>query len=46
MMDLTAHRTGHRFIGLPVLGGIFGGEALNPVFSHGTAVHEQRHRRI
>ena len=43
MMDLTARRTGHRFIGVPVLGGIFGGEALNRVSSHGTAVDEQRH---
>jgi hypothetical protein len=31
MMDLTARRTGHRFTGVPVLGGIFGGEALNRV---------------
>ena len=46
MMDLTARRTGHRFIGVPVLGVIFGGEALNPVFSHGTAVHEQWHALI
>ena len=43
MMDLTARRTGHRFIGVPVLGGISGRETLNRVSGHGTAVYEQRH---
>ena len=43
MMDLMAYRTGHRLIDVAILGGIFGGEALNAVSSFGAAVHEERH---
>ena len=43
MMDLMAYRTGHRLINVAVLGGVFGGKALNPVSSFGAAVREERH---
>jgi hypothetical protein len=43
MMDLMAYRTGHRLINVAVLGGVFGGEALNAVSSLWAAVHVERH---
>ena len=43
MMDLMAHRTRDRLIDMAVLGGVFGGKALNAVSGRRAAVYEERH---
>jgi hypothetical protein len=43
MMDLMAHWTCDRLIDVAVLGGIFGGKALNAVSGCRAAVYEERH---
>ena len=43
MMDLMAHRTRDRLIDMAVLGGVFGGKALNAVSGCRAAVYEERH---
>ena len=43
MVDLMAHRTCDRLINVAVLGGVFGGKALNAVSGRGAAVYEERH---
>ena len=43
MMDLMAHRTRDRLINMAVLGGVFGGKALNAVSGCRAAVYEERH---
>lgn len=42
-MDLMAHRTRDRLIDMAVLGGVFGGKALNAVSGRRAAVYEERH---
>jgi hypothetical protein len=42
-MDLMAHGTRDRLIDMAVLGGVFGGKALNAVSGRRAAVYEERH---
>ncbi len=42
-MDLMAHRTRDRLIHMAILGGVFGGKALNAVSGRRAAVNEERH---